>query len=81
MQHPIQIDSAGGEYMETVVVLEWAVAPGAAVKAGDTVVTVETAKAATEIAAPADGFLTEIRFDAGQEAPVGVVLGLSLIHI
>lgn len=75
MQHPIQIDSAGGEYMETVVVLEWAVALGAAVKAGDTVVTVETAKAATEIAAPADGFLTEIRFDAGQEAPVGVVLG------
>lgn len=75
MQHPIQIDSAGGEYMETVVVLEWAVAPGAAVKAGDTVVTVETAKAATEIAAPADGVLAEILFEAGQEAPVGAVLG------
>lgn len=76
MQHPIQIDSAGGEYMDTVVVLEWAAQIGSAVKAGTTVVTVETAKAATEVEAPADGYLVAINFEAGQEAPVGVVLGM-----
>lgn len=75
MRHAIQIDSAGGEYMDSVLVLEWAVAPGGAVSAGQTIVTVETAKAATEIAAPADGFLAGIAFAAGQEAPVGAVLG------
>jgi pimeloyl-ACP methyl ester carboxylesterase len=75
MQHPIQIESAGGEYMDTVVVLEWAVPLGGAVKAGDTIVTVETAKAATEVEAPSDGYLVEICFEPGQEAPVGAVLG------
>ena len=38
MQHPIQIGSAGGEYMDTVLVLQWAVPLGAAVKAGEVVV-------------------------------------------
>lgn len=73
---PIRIDSAGGEYMETVVVLDWAAAPGDAVRAGQVIVTVETAKAATEIEAESDGFLAEIRFAQGQEAPIGAVLGM-----
>ena len=75
MSYPITIDSAGGEYMESVVIVEWAVAPGEAVKAGDVVVTVETAKAATEIEASHDGYLTEILYPVGSEAPVGAVLG------
>lgn len=75
MSYPITIDSAGGEYMETVVIVEWAVALGQAVKAGDVVVTVETAKAATEIEASHDGYLTEILYPVGSEAPVGAVLG------
>lgn len=75
MSYPITIDSAGGEYMETVVIVEWAVALGEAVKAGDVVVTVETAKAATEIEASHDGYLTEILYPIGSEAPVGAVLG------
>lgn len=74
-RHPIVIDSAGGEYMESVVVVGWAAAPGDAVKKGQTIVTVETAKAATEIAATHDGYLAEIVFAAGSEAPVGSVLG------
>ncbi|MGE3873425.1 MAG: alpha/beta fold hydrolase [Parvibaculaceae bacterium] len=74
-RHPIVIDSAGGEYMESVVIVDWAASPGAPVKAGDTVVTVETAKAATEIAADRDGYLAEILFAVGAEAPVGSVLG------
>ncbi|RVA07808.1 alpha/beta fold hydrolase [Mesorhizobium sp. M7A.F.Ca.US.002.01.1.1] len=73
--HPISIDSAGGEYMEAVLVIAWAVKPGDPVKAGDLVVTVETAKAATEIEADRDGWLAEIFFAEGQEAPVGAVLG------
>jgi pimeloyl-ACP methyl ester carboxylesterase len=73
--HPISIDSAGGEYMESVLVIGWAVKSGDPVKAGDLLVTVETAKAATEIEADRDGWLAEIFFAEGQEAPVGAVLG------
>lgn len=73
--YPITIDSAGGEYMEAVLVIAWAVKPGDPVKAGDLIVTVETAKAATEIEADRDGWLAEIFFAEGQEAPVGAVLG------
>jgi pyruvate dehydrogenase E2 component (dihydrolipoamide acetyltransferase) len=73
--HPISIDSAGGEYMEAVLVVAWAAKPGDPVKAGDLVVTVETAKAATEIEADRDGWLADIFFPEGQEAPVGAVLG------
>lgn len=73
--HPISIESAGGEYMESVVVVEWAAKPGDRVKKGDLVVTVETAKAATEIEAERDGFLAQVFFAAGQEAPVGGLLG------
>jgi pimeloyl-ACP methyl ester carboxylesterase len=73
--HPISIDSAGGEYMESVLVIGWAVKSGDPVKAGDLLVTVETAKAATEIEADRDGWLAQIFFAEGQEAPVGAVLG------
>lgn len=75
MRHPIVIDSAGGEYMDSVVVVDWAAKPGDPVKIGETIVTVETAKAATEVAAPHDGFLAEILHKAGNEVPVGSVLG------
>ncbi|MDX8533288.1 alpha/beta fold hydrolase [Mesorhizobium sp. VK25A] len=73
--HPISIDSAGGEYMEAVLVIAWAAKSGDPVKAGDLIVTVETAKAATEIAADRDGWLADIYFTEGQEAPVGAMLG------
>ncbi|WP_136618919.1 MULTISPECIES: acetoin dehydrogenase dihydrolipoyllysine-residue acetyltransferase subunit [Mesorhizobium] len=73
--YPISIDSAGGEYMEAVLVIGWAVKSGDPVKTGDLLVTVETAKAATEIEADRDGWLAEIFFAEGQEAPVGAVLG------
>lgn len=74
--HPISIESAGGEYMESVVILSWAAKPGDRVKAGDLIVTVETAKAATEVEASHDGWLAQIDFVEGQEAPVGATLGL-----
>lgn len=76
MATPIRVESAGGEYMETVVVLEWAIPLGAAVKSGDTIVTVETAKAATDIPAPTNGFLTATMAEPGCEVPLSAVLGL-----
>lgn len=76
MAKPVRVESAGGEYMENVVVLEWAAAVGDAVKAGELLVTIETAKAATEIAVPADGFLTAIFAEPGSEVPLSAVLGL-----
>lgn len=76
MARPVRVESAGGEYMETVVVLEWAAAVGDAVKAGELLVTIETAKAATEIAVPEDGFLTAVFAEPGSEVPLSAVLGL-----
>lgn len=76
MARPVRVESAGGEYMESVVVLEWAAAVGDAVKAGDLLVTIETAKAATEIAVPEDGYLTAIFAEPGSEVPLSAVLGL-----
>lgn len=73
--HPISIDSAGGEYMESVVVVEWAARPGDRVRKGELIVTVETAKAATEVEAEHDGWLAQVLFEPGQEAPVGATLG------
>ncbi|ATN35992.1 acetoin dehydrogenase dihydrolipoyllysine-residue acetyltransferase subunit [Rhizobium sp. ACO-34A] len=72
----ITVVGAGGEYMESVVVVEWHKNVGDAVRKGDLVVTVETAKAATEIEASADGVLREIRAPVGQEIDVGGVLGV-----
>ncbi len=73
--YPISIESAGGEYMETVLVISWSAKVGDKVKAGDLLVTVETAKAATEIEAERDGWLADIQYRQGEEAPVGAVLG------
>ncbi|MCO5145329.1 MAG: acetoin dehydrogenase dihydrolipoyllysine-residue acetyltransferase subunit [Aquamicrobium sp.] len=75
MLHPITIEAAGGEYMDSVVIVEWTVKPGEKVTTGDTVVVVETAKAATEVPAPHDGYLVETFFAPGEEAPVGALLG------
>lgn len=72
----ITVVGAGGEYMESVVVVEWHKKPGDTVTAGELVVTVETAKAATEIEAPASGILAQIKAEVGEEIELGGVLGV-----
>jgi pyruvate dehydrogenase E2 component (dihydrolipoamide acetyltransferase) len=72
---PILLDHAAGEYMRTVLVTEWHKTPGEAVRIGEVLVTVETAKAATEVEADRDGWLAVIDVPIGQEAPLGVALG------
>lgn len=71
MRTPIHIGAAGGEYMESVLVTEWRVPSGGQVRAGDVVAVVETAKAATEVEAPCDGFLTSLQAQEGEEIAVG----------
>lgn len=72
---PILVNQAGGEYMEAVLVTDWHKAPGDAVREGELLVTVETAKAATEIVSHCDGWLAAIHVPAGHEAPLDVPLG------
>lgn len=76
MIHEIRIVGAGGEYMESVTVISWHAKLGDRVKAGDVIVVIETAKAATEIEAPADGILREIKAEVGAEIPIGEILGV-----
>jgi pyruvate dehydrogenase E2 component (dihydrolipoamide acetyltransferase) len=73
---PILLVGAAGEYMETAVVVEWHAGVGDAVEAGKPLVTIENAKAATEIEAPGTGTLKEIIVEAGSEVPLETLLGV-----
>ncbi|WP_346908343.1 biotin/lipoyl-containing protein [uncultured Roseibium sp.] len=75
MAHDV-IMPALGMAQETGLILAWRKSPGDAVKAGDVLMEVETDKAAMEVEAQADGFLTEIRADEGAEVPVGEVIAV-----
>ncbi len=71
---------AAGEYMESATLVEWAVAEGAEVAAGDLLATVETAKAASEIEAPQAGRVTELLVAAGEEIAIGAGLCRLLVE-
>lgn len=75
MSNEIRLTGVGGEYMETATVVEWLNEIGEWVEAGAPLVTVETAKAATEIPAPRAGYLGEILAEVGAEVAVGALLG------
>jgi len=70
----ICVPASGGEYMDAVVVVQWCVATGQPVKAGQTLVVVETAKTSIDIDAPAGGVMGDILVREGTEAPIGGVL-------
>ena len=75
MSHEITLAGGAGEYMESATVASWEAKVGDPVKAGDVVVVVETAKAATEIEAGRDGILAAILAPEGAEVGIGAVLG------
>jgi 2-oxoglutarate dehydrogenase E2 component (dihydrolipoamide succinyltransferase) len=73
MKTPIVLQGVG--LVEQITVSEWLFAAGDTVKAGDTVVNIETEKATVGVAAPADGVL-EITVEESQElVPADAVLG------
>jgi len=71
----IRLSDAAGEYMDSATVVEWLKAIGDTVRNGETLAIVETAKAATEIPAPADGVLARIDAPAGSEVARHGTLG------
>lgn len=75
MTSDITLAGGAGEYMESATVVSWSAGVGDRVKAGEVVVVVETAKAATEIEAGRDGVLIEILAGEGAEVGIGAVLG------
>lgn len=65
-----------GMAQDTGVIVAWHKATGDAVAADDVLFEVETDKATMEVPAGADGFVTQIRAEAGAEVPVGEVIAL-----
>ncbi len=75
MAGDIRLAGGAGEYMESATVVEWRIKVGDRVRLGEVVVVVETAKAATEIEAAAEGVLAEINAPVGTEVEIGSLLG------
>jgi len=63
-----------GETMETGRVAGWLKRPGESFRRGETLVEIESDKTVVEMPALANGVLTEIVVEAGQDADVGAVL-------
>ncbi|MCT4334447.1 pyruvate dehydrogenase [Paracoccus sp. YLB-12] len=55
-------------------IVSWLKKPGDAVSKGDALFEVETDKATMEVEAQADGFLTGVRAEAGEDVPVGQII-------
>jgi 3-oxoadipate enol-lactonase len=64
-----------GLTMQEGTVVEWRVCPGDPVQAGDTILVVESEKAAVDVAAFATGVIAAIYADAGATVAVGALLG------
>lgn len=64
-----------GAGMSEGTLVEWHVADGAAVKAGDLLYTLESEKTAQDVEAPIDGTLKRMG-DEGEVYPVGAVVGI-----
>jgi pyruvate dehydrogenase E2 component (dihydrolipoamide acetyltransferase) len=63
-----------GADMDEGTLLEWRVKPGDAVKKGQVIAVVDTAKAAVDIECWQDGTISELLAEVGQKMPVGTVM-------
>ncbi|MCA1934417.1 MAG: dihydrolipoamide succinyltransferase, partial [Asticcacaulis sp.] len=64
-----------GESVSEATIAKWTKKPGDAVKKDEILVELETDKVSLEVAAPADGTLTEILAGEGDTVTPGAVLG------
>ncbi|MGH2851013.1 MAG: biotin/lipoyl-containing protein, partial [Solirubrobacteraceae bacterium] len=69
------VTPAAGESVSEGTILDWTVAVGDHVAAGDTVVEISTDKVDIELPAPASGTITELLAAAGDVVTVGQVIG------
>ena len=74
MRIPIEMAKLGYD-METGKIAGWTKAVGDTVSRGDVIAEIETEKATVEMEALASGTLVEIVHGAGDEVPVGEVIG------
>lgn len=72
---PVKIPDLG-EGIDKAQVVSWLAREGDRVRRDDDIVELSTDKAVFNVPAPADGILKEIKLAAGQEAPIGAVLGI-----
>src|SRR5680860_609971 len=63
-----------GLTMDQADIIEWTKAEGDRVQVDETLLVVETDKAATDVPSPADGILGRIVVPEGREIPVGTIL-------
>lgn len=76
----VRLGGAAGEYMESARLVAWEVQAGAEVAAGAVLALVETAKATSEVAAPAAGTVAELLVETGSEVPLGAPLCRLLVE-
>ncbi|MBX5469384.1 MAG: 2-oxo acid dehydrogenase subunit E2 [Thermoleophilaceae bacterium] len=65
-----------GEGIDAAQLIEWKVAVGDPVKEDEPLAEVETDKAIVVLPCPADGVVAELRFEPGDEIPVGEVIAV-----
>ncbi len=63
-----------GDTANEVLVLEWSVAPGDSVAAGDVLMRVETDKVEADVPSPVAGTVAELRVEVEDEVEVGAAL-------
>jgi pyruvate dehydrogenase E2 component (dihydrolipoamide acetyltransferase) len=66
-----------GMTMEEGTVDSWVIAEGDSFSAGDPLVTIESSKLSNDLEAPFDGTLRRIVAQAGEELPVGALIGVA----
>ncbi len=75
MPHEVKMPQLGMT-QDSGVIVAWQKSSGDRVAKGDVLFEVETDKATMEVEATADGYLSDVRADAGSDVPVGDVIAL-----
>lgn len=65
-----------GMAQDSGVLVAWAIAPGDAVREGDTLFEVETDKSTVEVPAACDGYLAAVLAQAGEDIPTGQTIAI-----